>query len=103
MLIIVIFFSCNNPVSEVSINNNHGTNYDSCGFGILTVVNNSWNNYQVLIDGMLAFTVNLKSSNGGPVSLGYHNFRIGIPQNYIIDTTFFIDDCRTYILYCQTY
>lgn len=102
ILTTTIFCSCNNKDNITNSNNNGGgIHNDSCGFGILTVVNNSWNNYRVMVDNVMLFTVNLKSSNGGSVQLGYHNIKVGIPQNYVLDTTLYIEDCRTYTLYCQ--
>jgi hypothetical protein len=99
---VLIAYSCNNPSNEVNSNNNGGgIHNDSCGFGILTVVNNSWNNYRVLVDSTLLFTVGLKSSNGGSIPLGNHNIKVGVPQNYVLDTTFYVNDCISYTFYCQ--
>lgn len=100
-VMLFIVSSCNK--SDNVVNNNNGGNQqnDSCGFGILTVVNNSWNNYRVEVDSVLYFTVNLKSSNGGSIPLGNHNIRVGVPHNYVIDTTFLVKDCIAYTLYCQ--
>ena len=99
----LFIISCNNPLNENNSGNNGGNHNDSCGFGILTVVNNSWNNYQVFVDSIMIFTVKMKSSNGGPVQLGNHNFKVGTPIKYVVDTTFFVNDCITYTLYCENY
>jgi hypothetical protein len=95
--------SCSNPADDNNNNNSGGIHNDSCGFGILTVVNNTWNNYEVLVDNIFIFTVKLKSSNGGTVPLGNHNFKVGIPQNYVTDTSFYINYFIAYNLYCQNY
>ena len=100
-VLLFIAFSCNKTDNVVNNNNGGSQQNDSCGFGILTVVNNSWNNYRVEVDSVLYFTVKLKSSNGGSIPLGNHNIKVGVPQNYVIDTMLIVKDCITYTLYCQ--
>lgn len=99
-VLLLVVSSCNKSDNAVD-HNNGGHQNDSCGFGILTVVNNSWNIYRVEVDSVLYFSVNLKSSNGGSIPLRNHNIRVGVPQNYVIDTMLFIKDCTAYTLYCQ--
>jgi hypothetical protein len=97
---LLTFVSCNNRGDElVNAGGGGGSGGSNCGFGILTVYNNSWNNYEVLIDSVFVFVVELKSSNGGTIPLGEHNVKVGVPQNYVLDTTFYVNDCIAYVLW----